>query len=105
MVVGAKLVRFTVPRVPPVQTLFALDESGRLARLAAVAIFTREEDTISVLFVAVREDYVAGAANEGKKVAPRLLEQISSIASRTKGVRWLRLTYHPRDLRIAVRKA
>jgi hypothetical protein len=104
MVIEGDRVRFTVPRVPPVQTIFALDVLRRFPPLAAVAIFTREDDTLRVLFVAVREEYVSGGRRERRHVGAHLLELLSQIAARTKGVRWLRLTYHPRDLRIEVRR-
>jgi hypothetical protein len=105
MVLGERLIRFSVSKVASVQTLYAFDESRRFPRLAAVAIYTREDiETLTVIFVAVHEDYVAGGPHEGKLLAPRVLELLRASAARTKGVRWLRLLYHPRDLRIPMRK-
>jgi hypothetical protein len=105
MVLGERLIRFSVPHVPSVQTLYAMDESGGAARLAAVSIYTREDrETLSVLFLAVHEDYAHGGADDGKQLAQHLLEVLRESAARTKGILWLRLSYHPKDLRIPVRK-
>jgi hypothetical protein len=105
MVMGERLVRFSVSKIGPVQTLYALDEFGRFPKLAAVAIYTREDaETLAVIFVAVHEDYVARGPHGGRLLGPRVLDLLRESAARTKGVRWLRLSYHPRDLRIPVRK-
>jgi hypothetical protein len=104
MVMGERFIRFSVPHFASVQTVYALDESES-GRLAAVAIYTREnEETLSVLFLAVHEAYADGGADERKMVAPQLLDVIRANAARTKGIGWVRLSYHPKDLRIAVRK-
>jgi hypothetical protein len=105
MVFDGPFIRFAVPRCPPVQSLYALYETGSASRLAGVAIYTREDaETLSVLFVAVHEDYANGGAHEGERVAAQLLDMIRTGAERTKGVRWLRLFYHPKDLRIGLRR-
>jgi hypothetical protein len=105
MVVGKRHIRFSVPHAPSVQTLYALDVSGRFPRVAAVSIYTREDpETLTVLFLAVHEDYAEGGPGGGKMLAPQLLELLHASAARTTGIRWLHLSYHPRDLRIPVRR-
>jgi hypothetical protein len=105
MVMGEKLIRFAVPKCPSVQTLYALDESDPSERLAAVAIYTREdEDTLCLIFLALHEDFADGGARGDRMVAHQVLELLRGSAARTHGVRWLRLAYHPKDLRIAVRR-
>ena len=104
MVMGERWVRFSISKIGPVQTLYALDECGRFPRLVAVAMYMREDaETLAVIFVAVHEDYVVRGAHGGRQVGPRVLDLLRESAARTKGVRWLRLAYHPRDLRIPVR--
>ena len=105
MVLGEPFIRFSVPNCPPAQTLYALEEGeDGASRLAGIAIYTREDpETLSVLFVAVHEDYATGGAQEGERLAPQLLDVIRTSAERTRGVRWLRLFYHPKDLRIGIR--
>jgi hypothetical protein len=106
IVVEMGRVRFTVGRAGRVQTIYAMDESRRIPQLAGALLFTRESAaTMTVLFVAVREDYVWGGARAAALVAPRLLEVAGEIAARTRGVAELRLAYHPRDLRVPVRHA
>jgi hypothetical protein len=107
MVLSEAVIRFSVPNCPPVQALYALDEGGSpkgASRLAGVAIYTREDvETLSVLFVAVHESYANGGAREEERVAAQLIDVVRSGAERTRGVRWLRLFYHPKDLRIGLR--
>ena len=106
MMVGERLLRFSVPHVAEAQTLYALDDSQDPPRLAAVSIYTREDlETLSVLFLAVHEAFADGGADEGKMLGVQILEVLRANAARTKGIRWLRLSYHPKDLRIAVRKS
>jgi hypothetical protein len=105
MVLGEKLIRFAVPKCPSVQTLYALDESDPSERLAAVAIYTREEEeTLSLIFLALHEEFADGGARGDRMLAHQVLELLRASAARTHGVRWLRLAYHPKDLRIAVRR-
>jgi hypothetical protein len=108
MVLGGAFIRFSVPNCPPVQALYALDDpedAKSASRLAGVAIYTREDvETLSVLFVAVHENYANGGTREGERVAAQLIDVIRAGAERTRGVRWMRLFYHPKDLRIELRR-
>ncbi len=105
MILDAPFIRFAVPQVPSVQTLYAMDESKAPSSIAGVALYTREDtETLSLLFLAVHEEYANGGAREGEGLAPQILDVLRTSATRTKGIRWLRLAYHPKDLRIAIRK-
>jgi hypothetical protein len=105
MLLDGPFIRFAVPRVPSVQTLYALEGSEGASRIAGVALYTREDsETLSLLFLAVHEDYANGGSLEGEKLAPQILDVLRSSAARTKGIRWLRLAYHPKDLRIPIRR-
>ena len=96
-------IRFVVPKLPAVQTLYALDDADVPPTLAAVAIYTREDfETLAVLFFAIHERYAGGALHEGEMLSARLMDLLRASAARTRGVRWLRLPYR-QDVRFPVR--
>lgn len=92
--------RFNLPTLGPVQTLYALDETEG-PRLAGVAMFTRDgTTTLTVVHLAVHEDYTSRGKWAAGAVVARLLNTIRDAASRTHGVRSVRILYpHEAELR------
>jgi hypothetical protein len=86
--------RFQVPALGMLQTLYALDETDGEPRLAGVAMFTRDGlATIVVLHVALHEDYTVHGRWAAAAVVGRLLAAIRGAALRTHGIRMLRVPY------------
>jgi hypothetical protein len=105
MVLGDKYIRFTAANSPSVQTIYAVEGAAEDARLVAVVIFVRDEpETISVLYLSVHEDYADGGAKSGEMLGTQVLAMLRSNVARIKGVTSLRLAYHPKGLRIPVRR-
>ena len=92
--------RFRVEAFGPLQTLYAFDDSASPARLAGVAMFTRENRVcIVVLHLAAHEDYTAKGRWANAWVVSHLVAAIRSAGLRTRGVRSLRILY-PHETRM-----
>jgi hypothetical protein len=86
-----------------VQALFALD-GDVTEQLVGLVVFTREQDELLVLFVAVREDYSDRGANARKMLLVRIINEVRGIARRVKGISVVRLIGRGlRPIRIRVR--
>jgi hypothetical protein len=63
----------------------------RNAELLGTVIYTRESDTLVMLYVAVREDYCSKGNKEDELLFFRIVSQLRSIGSRIKGVSSIRV--------------
>jgi hypothetical protein len=87
-----------------VQVLYALDGTGNSERLAGVVIYTRSnEDSISVLHIAVNEQYTVTGLFSDRLLVIRVINELRRIASYIRGIRWLRLFYRGGVVKIPVR--
>ena len=101
---SAASLRFRVRAFGEVQTLFALDDTEGVPRLAGVVMFTREStESMLVLHLAIHEHYTARGAHARAGVTGRLLAAVRRLSMRTRGVESLRMVY-PRPVRVALRK-
>ncbi len=97
--------RFRVEAYGPLQTFYAFDDSATPARLAGVAMFTRENRvSIVVLHLAAHEDYTAKGRWANAWVVPQLVAAIRDACLRTRGIRALRILY-PHETRMVLRSA
>jgi hypothetical protein len=70
------------------QTLFALDRSRRNPAPVGVVVFLRtSQEEITVVHVAVHEDYALQGAEAGVGVGVTLVEKVKEIASRIVGIK------------------
>jgi len=69
-----------------VQTLFVLEADQPGARLVGVVVYTREEDTLVVVYVALDEAYAARGMNAQRLLFLRIVDELRSVARRIKGV-------------------
>ena len=75
----------------PTQTLFVLNPLGRDSELLGTVIYTRERDTLVMLYVAVREDYCSGGNAGNELVFFRIVSQLRNIGRRIHGVSSIRI--------------
>jgi len=68
------------------QTLYAVETSETSQALVGVVIFTREEETLVVLHIAVREDYTQRSQPGRRPLVLEMLEEVRGIGRRIKGV-------------------
>ena len=71
----------------PPQTLFVLEgEDGRESLIGAM-VYLREDDTLSLLHMAVRQDWTGIRADGGAPIVLSMADQLRSIARRVNGIR------------------
>ena len=88
------------------QTLFVTASRPATHDLAAVAVYTREEDALVVLYVALHEAYSSGGPHEHLGALGRLVDELKRIGGHVRGVQWLSLYLgRPTPTRIALRRA
>lgn len=68
------------------QTLFAVRGTGHREAPVGVLIYTREEDALLVLFLAVHEDYSSRGPNADQRLLMRMTNELKGIARRVRGV-------------------
>lgn len=75
-----------------VQTLFvtAREIGGQEGPVGAI-VFTREENALVALYMAVHEDFSATGPNADEKLMIKMLKELEGIARRVRGVDMLRL--------------
>jgi hypothetical protein len=101
----AGTLRFHVDAFGELQTLYAFDETEAVPGLVGVAMFTRESaSSMVVLHLAVHEDYTSQGKWAAAAVVAQLLVAIRGAASRTRGVRSLRVLY-PHEIRFGLGKS
>jgi hypothetical protein len=79
--------RVVTDSLTPVQTLFVLDGEGSAARLLGVIVYTREADTLTVLYCAVRQDYSTSRGAGEQPLFLRIVSELCQVGRRIKGVR------------------
>lgn len=75
----------------PTQTLFVLDHTRQNAELLGTVVYTRESDSLVMLYVAVREDYSSKGHKEDELLFLRIVSQLRHIGRRIKGVSSIRV--------------
>jgi hypothetical protein len=91
--------RYGVPRIQVVderlwiglesaqaQTLFAVRRTGNVVEPVGVVVYTREEDALVVLFLAVHEHYASRGPKADRRLLMRMTHELKAIARRVKGV-------------------
>jgi hypothetical protein len=70
------------------QVLFAVRrvEAGGVAPVGVV-VYTREDDALVVLFLAIHEDFTARGPMGDRRLLLRMTDELRAIARRVKGVR------------------
>jgi hypothetical protein len=91
------------PHAP--QTLYAMAPTPAGPVPVAVVVYVREEEALSVLFLAVHEQYAADGAFADAGLVHVLLDALQAIARRVKGITTVSLHLgRPQPLRISVRR-
>ena len=78
--------RVVTDSLTPVQTLFVLDGEGSAARLIGIIVYTREGDTLTVLYCAVLQDYCASRSEAEQPLFLRIVSELCKVGRRIKGV-------------------
>ena len=71
----------------PPQTLYVLEGEDGQASLIGAMVYLREADTLSLLHVAVREDWTGIRSDGGAPIVLSMADQLRDIARRVKGIR------------------
>ena len=88
------------------QTLFVLAPGSDARELVAVAVYTREDDALVVMYVAVHAAYTSGGARERTGALSRLVDELKRIGGHVRGVNRLSLYLgRPTPTTIALRRA
>lgn len=74
-----------------VQTLFVSARGVGADRPVGAIVFTREENALVALYMAVHEDFSSTGKFAGEKLMIRMLKELESIARRVRGVEVLEL--------------
>lgn len=69
-----------------VQTLFAVRHAGPLAEPVGVMVYTRDDDALVVLFLAVHEDYASRGPRADQRLLLRMTGELRAIGRRVKGI-------------------
>jgi len=87
------------------QSLFAVVPAEEGVRPVGVVVFTREEERLVVLFVAIDGDYTKRGSKGDYRVLPQLIDALKAIALRVRGITSL-LVYlgRPTPTRIKLRR-
>lgn len=73
------------------QTLYVLEQSGERPELVGVVVYTREDDELVVLFVAVHEDYARHGKKRERMLFLGILAELQEIACHVKGISSIKL--------------
>ena len=68
------------------QTLFAVRPAGGGVEPVGVMVYTREEDALVVLFLAVHEHYASRGPKADQRLLMRMTAELRTIARRVKGI-------------------
>jgi hypothetical protein len=68
------------------QSLYVLEEAVVNPPLIGLVVYTREDDTLVVLFVAIREDFTDRGTRADEELFFHLVNEVGSIAHRVKGL-------------------
>jgi len=87
------------------QTLFALERGGAAPQLVGVLVYTREDDALAVVLLAVDEDYARGGRFADRNLFFAFLKEIEGIARRIKGIASIKfyLTTPPKTISVGGR--
>ncbi len=83
------------------QSLFVIEQLETTAQLVGVAVYTREGDTLVLLFVAVREDRSLRGIKVNEMLYFRILDEVRRIGRHVKGIASITL-FCPNRLKMAV---
>ncbi len=86
VVVNCERLRIVCGRSLNPQALYAVDTSEKSQPLIGVVIYTRENETLAVLQIAVHEDYTQKATPNRRPLLLDIVEEIRGIGRRIKGV-------------------
>ena len=86
------------------QSLFVVDRTQAESPLLAIIVYTREDDVLVVLFMAVREDYAYRKDAPDKPLFRQLLDNLLEIARRVQGVAAIKLLLTDPPVTIPVRR-
>lgn len=87
------MLRVAVGDLPDVQTLYALAAQDDSYELAGVAVYTRDDDRLSILHLAVSEGSAAAGGNGDGLLAVRLASAIREVGGSVHGIRRVLLPY------------
>ena len=88
---GAQRLHMTTAKGLAVQTLFVTARGVGEGGPVGAIVFTREENALVALYMAVHEDFSATGKFAGEKLMIRMLKELESIARRVRGVEVLKL--------------
>jgi hypothetical protein len=86
------------------QSLFVVDQSQPESPLIGVIVYTRKDDVLVVLFMAVREDHAYRKDAPDKPLFRQLLDNVLEIARRVQGVAAIKLFLTDPPVTISVRR-
>ena len=82
--VVADRLRVEVASKTATQTLYAVESGNQ--RPIGVAVYTREDSALVVLFVAVHEDYAASGTESKRGLMVKFVSELRRIAKRVRGI-------------------
>lgn len=92
--------RIKVGKLDVVQSLFGFDSDRPDAALIGVILYFRElAEQLTILHIAIQENYAATGCYADQLLALRLLQQVRQAAAQIKGVRSVALLYGDARLR------
>jgi len=68
------------------QSLFVLDPSETGNPLVGIVVYTRDNDTLVILFVAVREDFSSLGTKARELLFFRIVDEVRSVGRRIRGI-------------------
>ena len=68
------------------QSLFVLDPSQAGEPLVGIVVYTRDNDTLVILFLAVREDFSSRGTRARELLFFRIVDEVRSVARRIRGI-------------------
>lgn len=71
------------------QTLYAVRRTDDGVEPVGVMVYTREDDALVVLFLAVHEDYASRGPRADRRLLMRMTGELRSIARRVRGIGWV----------------
>ena len=74
-----------------VQSLFAVEQGEATPQPVGMVVYTREQDTLAILFVAIHEDYASSGVHADAMLFLRIVDEVRNIASRVKGIASIKL--------------
>ena len=86
--------RIEIPRIQSVQTLFAIIDGVLQWELVGMVTYARiTPDELTVLHIAVKDEYTVHGSKGDQMVAYHLLEELRRIGHHIKGIQGVRLAY------------